>query len=145
MIKQAPVAHPSAPTPGASLPPPAGTHCALLIFSSLGWRLPLPAHLGVQTAAVAMLAGWGMHPHLQSQVRQSGAGAWCSGRVPCPETLRSPWPACRPLRVQLLSSPQTRSMVASLHSAASFLSGMLVPSAVLKPPDGEPCAGAAPP
>lgn len=50
-----------------------------------------------------------------------------------------------PLRAQLLSSPQTRSAVASLHNAASLLAGMLVPSAVLRPPDGEPCAGAAPP
>lgn len=60
--------------------PPAGTHAALLLFTSLGWQLPLRAHLASQTAAVGLLACFGVAPHCQSKVSKPVLGG---GVVTC--------------------------------------------------------------
>lgn len=41
----------------------------LLFFTSLLFRLPMAAHLCVQSACVALLMLFGVHTHCQSQVR----------------------------------------------------------------------------
>ncbi|KAL4443388.1 hypothetical protein ABPG75_011125 [Micractinium tetrahymenae] len=56
------------------------THLDMLLFMSLGWRLPLRVHMPVQAASIAVLMRFGLHPHLQSQLLSTPEVArWVSG------------------------------------------------------------------
>lgn len=52
---------------------PAGSHAGLLVFLALVFRLPLRAHLRVQTASLAMLLLFGVHTHCRSQASRGAA------------------------------------------------------------------------
>lgn len=58
----------------------AGTGIFMLVLTALGWRLPMRAHLGLQTFLVALWMHLGVGPHSRSKV--SGA----VGRNPGPCT-----------------------------------------------------------
>lgn len=52
-----------------TFPPPAGTGIFMLVLTALGWRLPMRAHLGLQTFLVALWMHLGVGPHSRSKVR----------------------------------------------------------------------------
>jgi hypothetical protein len=94
----------------SALPGPrraAGIRIALLIFTCIGWRLPLPAQMPVQAAKVAMLVAFGARPYADSVVRRlggrgRGGGEWSpaeapgAGAGPAPQAVRAPGPLGRP-------------------------------------------------
>ena len=41
-----------------------------LLFSSLGWQLPLRVHMPLQALTITMLVCFGVHPYCHSKVRR---------------------------------------------------------------------------
>lgn len=61
-----------------------GMRVALLLFSALGWPLPLRVHILLQATKIALLINFAVHPYCQSKVRPANKRSQCCRRLRLP-------------------------------------------------------------
>lgn len=145
---------PSQRHPPHAPPPPAAIRIALLTFTSVGWRVPHRLHMVLQAINVCMLIKFGLHNYCRSKARGTGEGRGlgvmrahvppaalhCCTALPmaaprCGRPFPLPRAPCR-LPLQLLTSPEMETAIASVHSLIAFSAAMFVPSTGILAPEG---------
>lgn len=123
----------------------------MLVLTALGWRLPMRAHLGLQTFLVALWMHLGVGPHSRSKVRAEdmlvkgtaankgpSTGAAQHMALRRPSTIAPRCPALAP-RVQLCTSPEVAAGISAVYQLGELAVAVLLPFAA-RPPTGKPCS-----